>query len=183
MDKIWYYTQGGGAEKKGPVTDEEMRALVTARQVRPDDLVWSDGMANWTPAGTVPELQTQPVVMDVQPMRTGSGEAIPPGMLGWMTLVAVMSILEGALYCLGCIWIPAGIFMIIAGVALLGAKTALTGVQAVNPELGVFFTKMASFMKMTGISFIVMLITMIIAMVLWFGAFAAALSKMGQRPM
>ncbi len=184
MDKLWYYTQGGGVEKKGPVTDDEMRSLIAAGQIKPDDLVWSDGMANWAPAGTMSDIQTQPVTLGAAPvMAAGGPEGIPAGLLGWMTFVGVITILEGVLYCVGCIWIPAAIFMIISGVALLGAKTALTGVQSVNPELGVFFAKLTSFMKMMGISFIIMLVTFIIVMILYAGVIATAISKAGAQPM
>jgi hypothetical protein len=46
----FYYAEG--AQQKGPLNVDEMRSA----GVTPDTLVWHEGMADWTPAGKVPEL-------------------------------------------------------------------------------------------------------------------------------
>src|SRR6516162_9401737 len=52
----WYYVSGG--QQAGPVDDAQMEGLVRAGQVRPDSLVWHEGMPNWLPYGQVaPALQ------------------------------------------------------------------------------------------------------------------------------
>jgi len=45
----------GGAQL-GPLDDSHMRAMARAGQLRPEDLVWREGMAEWAPAGRVPGL-------------------------------------------------------------------------------------------------------------------------------
>jgi hypothetical protein len=47
----WYYEFNG--EQKGPVSDEELDRLVADGVVRPTNLVWRDGLANWTPLAQV----------------------------------------------------------------------------------------------------------------------------------
>jgi hypothetical protein len=66
----WYYSRGG--QQAGPVTVEELRGLLTNGQVAPTDLVWTEGMANWQPAGQVPALQAP-----AQPVPA------PPGVATW----------------------------------------------------------------------------------------------------
>jgi uncharacterized membrane protein len=56
----WYYQHNDAAQ--GPVSEETFRALITNGTIRPDTLVWHEGMAEWQPlsvadpdlAGTAP---------------------------------------------------------------------------------------------------------------------------------
>src|SRR5205809_355015 len=64
MADDWYYAQGG--QQKGPVSGDALRQLLAAGQVSSGDLVWRDGMANWQPAGQVPEFASAPAA-PVQP--------------------------------------------------------------------------------------------------------------------
>jgi len=50
----WHYTQYG--QQQAPVEQEQLLRLLAAAQVGRLDLVWTEGMANWLPAGQVPEL-------------------------------------------------------------------------------------------------------------------------------
>ena len=43
----WHYLEG--SEQRGPVTDADLEALFRAGTVRPDTLVWREGMAEWLP--------------------------------------------------------------------------------------------------------------------------------------
>ena len=49
----WYYSKGG--EQKGPVEQQELQRLLSTGEVKPTDLVWRDGLANWQAASQVPE--------------------------------------------------------------------------------------------------------------------------------
>jgi hypothetical protein len=53
-DRAWYYASGG--QQRGPVKTAQLKQLATAGELKPDDLVWCDGMANWSPASTVKGL-------------------------------------------------------------------------------------------------------------------------------
>ena len=47
----WYYARGN--RQSGPVASLELKRLAAAGELRPDDLVWREGMAEWTPARNV----------------------------------------------------------------------------------------------------------------------------------
>lgn len=50
----WYYAAGG--QQQGPVAVEVLRQLLAMGQLQPADLVWRQGMANWQPAASIPDL-------------------------------------------------------------------------------------------------------------------------------
>src|SRR5687767_8776172 len=47
----WYYTSGG--QQVGPVTSSELKQAARSGRLAPTDLVWKDGMAEWSPATKV----------------------------------------------------------------------------------------------------------------------------------
>ena len=52
---VWFYSRDG--ERKGPVTYEELRAMAVKSGLRPrTDLVWTQGMDAWRPAGEIDGL-------------------------------------------------------------------------------------------------------------------------------
>jgi len=48
----WYYTLNN--QQQGPVTLDALQAMAANGQIQRTDLVWRQGMANWTAAGDVP---------------------------------------------------------------------------------------------------------------------------------
>lgn len=50
----WYH--GVGGTQNGPITWEELVALTRGGRLRGSDLVWTEGMADWQPAGSIPGL-------------------------------------------------------------------------------------------------------------------------------
>jgi len=54
MADQWYYAKGG--QQLGPVSTDELKQKIATGEVAATDNVWKDGMANWLPASTVPEL-------------------------------------------------------------------------------------------------------------------------------
>jgi len=44
----WYYMDGG--QQKGPINDNDLRNLISSGRLYPEDLVWCEGMAEWSPA-------------------------------------------------------------------------------------------------------------------------------------
>jgi hypothetical protein len=58
MEAEWYYARDG--VQTGPVPFDELKAAVAAGKLGPGDLVWTDGMADWAAARTVPGLFTGP---------------------------------------------------------------------------------------------------------------------------
>ncbi len=54
MSQDWYYSADGG--QKGPVTAADLKKLADAGSLKPTDLIWKDGMTDWSPAKTVKGL-------------------------------------------------------------------------------------------------------------------------------
>jgi hypothetical protein len=50
----WYYTRGG--QQSGPVSFQQLQQLAGSGQIAAGDLVWQEGMANWSAASTIPGL-------------------------------------------------------------------------------------------------------------------------------
>ena len=70
MASQWYYAQQG--QRKGPVSDEQLRQLASVGELNPTDLVWKNGMASWGPASEVEGLfasedQPPPLPPDLPP--------------------------------------------------------------------------------------------------------------------
>ena len=53
-EAIWYFADGD--VERGPVTEAQLRALIGTDNLKPDDLVWKEGMEDWMPAGEIPGL-------------------------------------------------------------------------------------------------------------------------------
>lgn len=52
---MWYYSKNGA--QLGPIGPAEMESKLKAGEIASTDLVWKEGMADWLPAGKVPEIQ------------------------------------------------------------------------------------------------------------------------------
>jgi TM2 domain-containing membrane protein YozV len=51
---MWYYAHRG--QQYGPISEQQLKDLLAARQLSPYDLVWREGMQDWQTAISVPEL-------------------------------------------------------------------------------------------------------------------------------
>jgi uncharacterized Tic20 family protein len=58
MATQWFYTEDG--EQRGPVGFEELKSRAEQESLRPDDLVWGEGMPQWKPAAQVEGLYDSP---------------------------------------------------------------------------------------------------------------------------
>lgn len=71
MTAEWYYAEG--KEKVGPVTEAQLKELARSGKLARTDVVWKEGMAKWTEAGTVPGLFAVPTSAVSPPLpRTDS---------------------------------------------------------------------------------------------------------------
>src|SRR5262245_32512598 len=50
----WYYSEG--EDQKGPVSEDRLRDLIVSGRVRPSDSAWRQGMGDWAPISSIPEL-------------------------------------------------------------------------------------------------------------------------------
>lgn len=107
----WFYAVND--ERKGPVTDAQLPALISAGKISPDTLVWNQSMVDWKPAGQTSLFPSKnPATSNASPApRPGehiciiTGKSFPPAQLiktehGWVSAegkdVYYQSIREGA---------------------------------------------------------------------------------------
>lgn len=65
-EAIWYFADGD--EERGPVTEAQVRALIGTGNLKPDDLVWKEGMEDWAPAEEIPGLfDSEPPAPPLEP--------------------------------------------------------------------------------------------------------------------
>ena len=71
----WFYASEG--KQQGPYPEAQFRDLVAQGIVRPDTLVWSEGMAGWQKAAEIPGLigggGAPPMIPAGGPPMMGSG--------------------------------------------------------------------------------------------------------------
>jgi uncharacterized RDD family membrane protein YckC len=73
----WYYADNG--RQAGPVDDASLDDLISRGAVRPDTLIWREGMANWQPLSTVRPQAPPPPVVPPAPVYTPPPPASQPG--------------------------------------------------------------------------------------------------------
>jgi hypothetical protein len=54
MPDQWYYSWNG--QQAGPCDLNQLQAMIQSRQLPPENLVWKDGMADWSQIRSIPEL-------------------------------------------------------------------------------------------------------------------------------
>jgi hypothetical protein len=52
---MWHYAQDG--QRKGPVSDDDLRRMAAEGSLKPSDLVWREGMSDWLPASEATGFQ------------------------------------------------------------------------------------------------------------------------------
>jgi hypothetical protein len=77
-NRSWFYAASG--QQQGPFPEAQLRDLIARGTVRPDTLVWSEGMAGWQKAGEIPDLMAMPPGMPSIPQ--GGGPPITAGGYG-----------------------------------------------------------------------------------------------------
>jgi hypothetical protein len=76
---MWYYAIG--QERKGPVSQEEMEALITSGKLTHGTLVWREGMPQWVPLSASPLAHIPGAVPD--PVPYVEGRTVTPGTSPW----------------------------------------------------------------------------------------------------
>jgi hypothetical protein len=76
MASDWYYTRNG-QQAPGPVSSAQLKQLAAAGQLKPDDLVWKQGLPNWVPANTLKNLfPAAPAPAPPPPVRSAPTPAV-----------------------------------------------------------------------------------------------------------
>jgi hypothetical protein len=80
-NRAWFYAERG--QQQGPFPGAQFRDLIARGIIRPDTLVWTEGMASWQSAGGIPGLFSSAAMPPSIPGRTpamaGSGS-------GWLSI-------------------------------------------------------------------------------------------------
>lgn len=179
MERQWYYAIGG-RDRQGPIVEEALRDLIRQGRISGSDLLWSEGMQDWTPLHQLPGFATadgSPPPAPAAPRVVLSDPV--PGFGGWLTFVGIFNILGGALTVMSCIGLPIGILMVLAGVAALGARSALQQVAVVDPALQPVVEKLRTYFVMTGWIYILHVVLFLLVLLLSAGVIVALLSAMG----
>ena len=50
----WYFSEKG--RQAGPISEEQLKSKIAVGSIKAGDLVWTDGMADWVPVSSIPEL-------------------------------------------------------------------------------------------------------------------------------
>jgi hypothetical protein len=79
----WFYAQG--STQRGPVDLNFLVDALRSGTLNATDLVWRDGMAQWTPAGQVPELAGAVGTVNPPMQPTGFAAPFAPAMAPAMT--------------------------------------------------------------------------------------------------
>jgi uncharacterized RDD family membrane protein YckC len=75
-NSVWFYAKDG--QQVGPVSLEEVQALARAGALRREDLIWREGMSQWSPAGSVASIFPSGAV--------SPGVNAPPAMLNYLSV-------------------------------------------------------------------------------------------------
>lgn len=167
----WYYVISKTREKSGPHDEAYVRAKFIAGEIAPASLVWHDGLANWIPASAAFAALKSPAGADGK-------VPLPDGLRGWMTFVGVMTILSAIFPSLVLYGLP----MLLAGIAVLGARAALDRAPFVSPDLVPFFAKLKTFFCCWGWMFILVIFLTILFLLAYAGV-ALWTASSGQIPL
>jgi hypothetical protein len=113
MAQEWYYAKDG--TKHGPITVQQLKELAASGELRPSDLVWTQGQDEWKPANAVKGLLPESNKIEPPPVPkathsepattsgpTGFASQLPPWVYSWPAAI-------GSLVCcfpvgLGIVW-------------------------------------------------------------------------------
>ena len=118
------YYIAAGSEQRGPFTVEQLRGM----GLRPDTLVWAEGMPQWQAAHLIPELQPL-LTMPAPPISYPSPAPYDPSAAGSKKIAAgICGILLGGLgihkFILG--FVGPGLILLLSTVLTCGMAAAVT---------------------------------------------------------
>src|SRR3954468_6605043 len=149
MSQSWYYARGN--DQFGPVTIDQLKGLIGTGQVQMADLVWTEGMAQWMAAQTVPDLvaQTTPnpyIAPPIAPPPTVNpystnpvaqnpawpGSAAPSGVLGYDS-PAYAGVQPAGFWLRFAAYIIDWIIMVVVGAIVGGIIGGVAGGSGIRP--------------------------------------------------
>ena len=133
----WFYGKEG--QQYGPIDEATLRARITTGEVGPHDLIWSEGMAAWTPLSQLPQFgstggvppQISGAVADPPLEGVGSTSPYAPPVASPMAVYPAGPVMPGtnglAIASMIC-----GILSLLCGGVFLGIPAVICGHLALN---------------------------------------------------
>jgi hypothetical protein len=115
----WYYSKN--SNQLGPVSLDEIRFKLASGEITGTDMVWKEGMQNWSSIASVGELAVLPQNIQTGMQSDGASPYSPPGVQGGTYYyapptsgLAITSMVCGILGLVTCLMLP-GIPAVICG--------------------------------------------------------------------
>ena len=148
----WYYVDPKTSDKRGPYDERRIRQGYIGGLLSAGTLVWREGLANWVPLRDALDLSAAPPL--------GEGRVpLPPGLCAWMLFDGICTILISLPLLL---LLPWNIALLVAGIALLGARSTLERTPYVHEETLPFLLRLRTVFCAAGWVYIVMIVLAIV---------------------
>ncbi len=148
----WYYVDPKTSDKRGPYDERRIRQGYIDGLLSAGTLVWREGLANWIPLRDALDLTAAPPL--------GEGRVpLPPGLCGWMLFDGICTIIVSLPLL---ILLPWNIPLLVAGIALLGARSTLERTPYVHEETLPFLLRLRTVFCAAGWVYIVMIVLAIV---------------------
>ena len=143
----WYYVDPKTSGKCGPFDERRIRQGYIDGLLSANSLVWREGLANWVPLRQALDLDAAPSL--------GEGQLpLPPALRGWMLFDGICTILVSVPFLL----IPWNIALLVAGIALLCARSTLERTPYVHEEIYPFLLRLRTVFCAVGWVYIILLV-------------------------
>lgn len=123
LGRLWWYRKNG--QESGPIDQTALQQMVASGNIGPDDLVWSDGMRQWTPARQAPGISPardsswgQPTGAGPSAGSAGRGDDLP-----LYLCKAIMSSRPWVIFIAVVAFVYAGLVIVFGILALVSRRT------------------------------------------------------------
>lgn len=148
----WYYVDPKTSDKRGPYDERRIRQGYIDGLLSAGTLVWREGLANWVPLRDALDLTAAPPL--------GEGRVpLPAGLCGWMLFDGICTIIVSLPLLL---LLPWNIPLLVAGIALLGARSTIERTPYVHEETLPFLLRLRTVFCAAGWVYIVMIVLAIV---------------------
>jgi hypothetical protein len=148
----WYYVDPKTSDKRGPYDERRIRQGYIDGLLSAGTLVWREGLANWVPLRDALDLTAAPPLGEDR-------VPLPPGLCGWMLFDGICTIIVSLPLLL---LLPWNIPLLVAGIALLGARSTLERTPYVHEETLPFLLRLRTVFCAAGWVYIVMIVLAIV---------------------
>lgn len=143
----WYYVDPKTSGRCGPFDERRIRQGYIDGLLSAHTLVWREGLANWVSLRHALDLDAVP--------SFGEGQLpLPPALRGWMLFDGICTILATVPFLL----VPWNIALLVAGIALLCARSTLGRLPCVHEEIYPFLLRLRTVFCAVGWVYIILMV-------------------------